>query len=123
MNIFIDQNGNSMVAIVDSSDIVIHDVQDALDLMASISYNNNGCNKIMINKSNITEDFFELKTGLAGDVLQKYANYNVKLAIVGEFAEYNSKSLKDFIYECNNGKQVFFLKDKQDALHALHSIN
>lgn len=123
MNIFIDQKGNSKVAIVDSSDIIIHDVQDALDLMASIYYNNNECYKIMINKSNITKDFFELKTGLAGEVLQKYVNYNVKLAIVGEFDEYNSKSLKDFIYECNNGKQVFFLKDKKDALHALHSIN
>jgi hypothetical protein len=111
MNIFIDQKGNSKVAIVDSSDIIIHDVQDALDLMASISYNNNGCYKIMINKSNITKDFFELKTRLAGDILQKYANYNVKLAIVGDFVEYNSKSLKDFIYECNNGKQVFFLKE------------
>lgn len=123
MNIFIDQKGNSKVAIVDSSDIIIHDVQDALDLMASIYYNNNECYKIMINKSNITKDFFELKTGLAGEVLQKYVNYNVKLAIVGDFDEYNSKSLKDFIYECNNGKQVFFLRDKKDALHALHSIN
>lgn len=122
MDINIDQNGDSKVAIADSADVIIHDVQDALDLMASISYNNNGCYKILINKSNITEDFFELKTGLAGDVLQKYANYKVKLAIVGDFDEYNSKSLKDFIYECNNGKQVFFLKDKQDALHALHSI-
>ncbi|NHN32652.1 DUF4180 domain-containing protein [Paenibacillus agricola] len=122
MNICIDQKGNSRVAIVDSSDIIIRDVQDALDLMASINYNNE-CYKIMINKSNVTKDFFELKTRLAGEVLQKYANYNVKLAIVGDFDEYNSKSLKDFIYECNNGKQVFFLKDKQDALHALHSIN
>lgn len=123
MNIFIDQKGNSKVAIVDGSDIIIHDVQDALDLMASIYYNNNECYKIMINKSNITKDFFELNTGLAGEVLQKYVNYNVKLAIVGDFDEYKSKSLKDFIYECNNGKQVFFLKDKKDALHALHSIN
>ncbi|URN93646.1 MAG: DUF4180 domain-containing protein [Candidatus Pristimantibacillus lignocellulolyticus] len=123
MNIIIDQIGNSKVAMVDSTDIIIHVVQDALDLMASISYNNNGCNKIMIYKSNITEDFFDLKTRIAGDVLQKYANYNVKLAIIGDFDEYNSKSLKDFIYECNNGKQVFFLKDKQDALYALHSIN
>jgi hypothetical protein len=122
VNIVIDQKGNSRVAIVDSSDIIIHDVQDALDLMASINYNNE-CYKIMINQSNITKDFFELKTRLAGDVLQKYVNYNVKLAIVGDFDEYNSKSLKDFIYECNNGKQVFFLKDKQDALNALHSIN
>ncbi|KIL40056.1 cytoplasmic protein [Gordoniibacillus kamchatkensis] len=121
MNIVIDQKDNSKVAIVESSDIVLSDVQGALDLMATINYSHD-CNKILIHKSNVTEDFFELKTGLAGEILQKYVNYNVKLAIVGDFEEYSSKSLKDFIYECNKGKQAFFVKDKQDALRALHSI-
>lgn len=120
MNISVDQKGNSKVAIVESPDIVIHDVQDALDLMASINYNND-CVKILLHKSNLTEDFFDLKTQLAGEILQKYVNYQVKLAIVGNYDAYNSKSLKDFIYECNKGKQVFFLSSKEDALQALHS--
>ncbi|MCR8631564.1 DUF4180 domain-containing protein [Paenibacillus radicis (ex Xue et al. 2023)] len=119
MNITIDQQGNSKVAIVESSDIIISDVQGALDLMASVRYNQE-CDKIMIEKSNVTKEFFELRTRLAGEILQKFVNYNVKFAIVGDFDEYNSKSLKDFIYECNNGNQIFFLKDRQDALDALH---
>ncbi|MFD0682801.1 MULTISPECIES: DUF4180 domain-containing protein [unclassified Paenibacillus] len=119
MNITIDQQGNSKVAIVESSDIIISDVQGALDLMASVRYNQD-CDKIMIEKSNVTAEFFELRTKLAGEILQKFVNYNVKIAIVGDFDEYNSKSLKDFIYECNNGNQIFFLKDRQDALDALH---
>jgi hypothetical protein len=121
MQVSIDQKGKSKVAIIESSEIEISDVQGALDLMASVKYTD-GCDKIMIKKSNITEDFFELRTRLAGEILQKYSNYNVKIAIVGDFDGYNSKSLKDFIYECNKGMQVFFLKDKQAALHALHSV-
>src|ERR1700738_2038000 len=104
MNITIDQKSDSKVAIVESSEILIHNVQDALDLMASVNYDYE-CYKIMIYQSSLTEEFFDLRTKLAGEILQKYVNYNVKLAIVGNFDGYNSKSLKDFIYECNKGNQ------------------
>lgn len=122
MEIEIDQKGNSKVAIIESTEIVISDVQGALDLMATVNYTD-GCHKLLIHKANITEEFFDLKTKLAGEILQKYTNYQVKIAIVGDFDGYESKSLKDFIYECNKGKQVFFLKDKQAALDALHNVN
>ncbi|TMV49083.1 DUF4180 domain-containing protein [Paenibacillus mesophilus] len=122
MKVTVDQKGESKVAVIESSDIVIRDVQEALDLMASVKYNDD-CHKILIHKSNLTEDFFELKTRLAGEILQKYTNYHVKIAIVGDFDGYDSKSLKDFIYECNKGKQVFFLKEKEDALRALHGVS
>lgn len=122
MNITIDQKNDSKVAIVECDEILIRDAQDALDLMASVKYNYE-CNKIIVNQSNLTEEFFELRTKLAGEILQKYVNYNVKLAIVGKFDGYDSKSLRDFIYECNKGKQVFFLEDKQEALQALHSLH
>ncbi|GAA4845291.1 DUF4180 domain-containing protein [Paenibacillus vulneris] len=121
MNIVIDQRGDSKVAVIESSDIVIGDVQDALDLMATVNYTEE-CHKILLNKVNITEDFFELRTKLAGEILQKYTNYQVKLAVVGDFEGYNSKSLRDFIYECNHGKQFFFVKDNEAGLEALHSV-
>ncbi|MGD0033824.1 DUF4180 domain-containing protein [Paenibacillus illinoisensis] len=122
MDIMIDQQGNSKVAIIESNDIVISEVQDALDLMASINYLNEAY-KLIIDKSNITEEFFDLKTKLAGEILQKYVNYQVKLAIIGDFDGYSSKSLKDFIYECNNGKHVFFVKTKEEALYILHGLD
>ncbi|MDD9270779.1 DUF4180 domain-containing protein [Paenibacillus sp. GCM10023248] len=120
MNITVDINGPSQVAIVESDDILIGDVQAALDLMASVRYTA-GCDKMLIHKNNIVEEFFDLKTKLAGDILQKYTNYQVKIAIVGDYDGYDSKSLKDFIYECNQGNSIFFLKDRQAALQALHS--
>lgn len=46
----------------------------------------------------------------------------MKLAIVGDFSIYSSKSLKDFIYEMNNGKDAFFLNSEEDAIDRLSNI-
>lgn len=122
MEIRVDQRNDSKVAVVVSEDMVIQNVQDALDLMVSVQYNE-GCDKIILKKEQIVDDFFELKTKLAGEILQKYTNYQVKLAIVGEFASCNSKSLNDFIYESNKGNSVWFLPTVVKALDALHQID
>ncbi|ATO50813.1 DUF4180 domain-containing protein [Brevibacillus laterosporus] len=122
MEIKVNQNGDSKVAIISSDSIIINNVNDALDVMANVRYNN-GCEKMLVRKEHLTEDFFNLRTGFAGEVLQKYTNYKMKIAIVGEFESYNSKSLNDFIYECNKGKQVFFKPTEEEALEALHGIN
>lgn len=40
--------------------------------------------------------------------------------IVGDFSIYTSKSLKDFIYECNKGKKIFFFtSDVEQAIKRL----
>jgi len=106
------------IAIIESENIVISGVNDALDLMATVRYDYN-INKIILKKENIIEDFFDLKTRLAGEILQKYANYRIKLAIVGDFSSYNSKSLNDFIYECNSGNQFCFVTDTEKAVEIL----
>ena len=115
----IDRKGDSNVAIIESDGIVIGGVQDALDVMASANYNEDS-QKLLIRKENIAEAFFDLRTKLAGEILQKYTNYRVKLAVVGDFSGYDSKSLRDFMYECNQGKQFFFAADQAAALEALH---
>lgn len=108
----------SEIAIVESPDVVIRDVQDALDLMATINYTH-GCTKAVLDKANIVEDFFRLRTGLAGEILQKFTNYHFVVAIFGDFTSYESKSLRDLMYECNQGQQVFFTPDRQSAIDRL----
>ena len=106
------------IAIVSANEILIADIQSALDFIATVKFEA-GCNRIIINKSAITEDFFNLKTRLAGDILQKFINYQVKLAIVGDFSVYENQSLRDFIYESNKGKDIFFLPNEQQAVEKL----
>lgn len=116
----INENGRD-IAVVSANGILITDVQSALDLMAAVRYEA-GCSRIVLDKSLIHEDFFDLKTKLAGEVLQKFINYKVKLAIVGDFSVYSSQSLKAFIYESNRGSDVFFLPDEKLAVEKLGVI-
>ncbi len=121
MKINIVKQNNIEIAVISSREILIKDVQSALDFMATVQYET-GCNRIILNKSAICEDFFHFSTKLAGDILQKYVNYHVKIAIIGDFSVYPSKSLKDFIYECNKGKDVFFLSDEKQAIEKLSLV-
>ena len=93
-------------------------VGDVLDLIAAASYPE-ASSGIVLYKESLPERFFDLKTGFAGEVLQKFSNYRVRLAVIGDFSQYTGKSLKDFIYESNKGKLVFFKKDLESALAAL----
>ena len=80
------------------------------------------CTNIVINKEAIIDDFFILSTRLAGEILQKFINYGVKVAIYGDFSKYTSKSLKDFIYESNNGRNIFFQTKCDQAINKLSMI-
>lgn len=109
------------IAVVDSA-LTLENVQDILDLLATVQYE---CEAqgIIVKKESLPECFFDLKSGFAGEVLQKFSNYRMKLAIVGDFSSYTSKSLKDFIYECNKGNLVFFKADLESAVTALTGRN
>lgn len=114
----IDQRNESKIALVAYTDVQMETVRDALDLIANVRFQ--GCEKMLLRKEQLSDEFFELKTKLAGEILQKFTNYKMKAAIVGEFHGYDSKSLRDFIYECNKGKQFLFKPTEAEALEALH---
>ncbi|WP_159888000.1 DUF4180 domain-containing protein [Paenibacillus puerhi] len=106
------------IARITSSELQITDVQSALDLIATVNYET-GCDRIILDKSAVCEDFFDLKTQLAGEILQKFINYRVKVALIGDFSVYSSKSFKDFMYEINQGRSIFFLSNEEEALDKL----
>ena len=108
---------DSIIAELNDEIFVISKTQDVLDLFGElIPYN---CTKIVIHESNIHPDFFILRNGIAGDILQKFSNYRLKVAFVGDFSKFTSKSLKDFIRESNKGKSVFFVENLDIALNKL----
>lgn len=100
-----------------SEDLVIQSAGDGLDLLGDLYYQ--GFHAIIWHEKNITPDFFDLKNGLAGEILQKFSNYRMRLSIVGDFARFESKSLRDFILESNKGKLVSFVGTIEEALAKL----
>lgn len=114
-------NNHSNIAVISSDAILISDVQSALDLIMTVKYET-GATKIVLDKSAVCEDFFILSSGLAGEILQKFINYQVKLAVVGNYSHYTSKPLRDFIYESNNGKDFFFVETMDEAVKKLAAV-
>jgi hypothetical protein len=112
----IDINGIYIAEIISDS-IEIKNAQDALNIMANCGYQ--GARKIIIKEKNMIPDFFDLKTGIAGEILQKFSNYNVQLAIIGDFSKYSSKSLKDFIFESNKLGRINFVDSLKEAKERL----
>ena len=118
MNIERVEKNSVSCAVVRSEEIVITDSQSALDLLMTAKYEA-GTENIIIDKKLIKEDFFILSSGMAGEILQKYINYGGRIAIYGDYSQYTSKPLHDFIYESNNGHDVFFVETEDEAVECL----
>lgn len=76
--------------------------------------------------SRLSPDFFVLKTGLAGATSQKFVNYRIGLAIIGDVtaAITASDALRDYVREANAGRAIWFTPDRaglQARLEALTS--
>jgi len=106
--------GDAAIAEIVSEKLIIQSAGDGADLVGNLYFQ--GFDKAIIHEKNIAPDFFDLKSGIAGEILQKFSNYRIKLAIVGEFQKYNSRSLRDFIYESNKGGHICFVQSVDEAL-------
>lgn len=115
---FIEANGVKIAEVV-SDGVAINTTQDALDLIANAWYQ--GASHVILHENSLRPAFFDLKTGMAGEILQKFTNYHMGLVIIGDFDKFESESLKAFIIECNRGRQIAFVSDKDAALTKITS--
>lgn len=104
------------VAEILSDQTIISTTEDGLDLLGNLYYQ--GFDRMIVHEVNISPEFFDLKTKIAGEILQKFSNYRMRLAIVGNF-DYPGNSLRDFIRESNQGRLVNFLPTLAEALDRL----
>ncbi|HXC56969.1 MAG TPA: DUF4180 domain-containing protein [Rhizomicrobium sp.] len=70
---------------------------------------------IVIPVARLGPGFLDLKTRLAGEVLQKFVNYDFRVVILGDVsaAMAASKALRDFVHETNRGTQVWFVASRE----------
>lgn len=109
------------IAEIIADKIIINSAADGLNLLGDVYYQGFDC--VIVYEKNITPDFFQLANGMAGEVLQKFSNYRVRLAIVGDFSAHPSKSLKQFIFESNKTGHINFVSSLNEALLKLSSAS
>ncbi len=96
--------------------------REAVDLIGEAL--GQGAEMILVPVERLEDDFFQLKTRLAGDIIQKFVTYRRRLVILGDISKYlaQSNALRDFVYETNRGTQVWFLKDLQELTDKIKQI-
>jgi hypothetical protein len=88
---------------------------DVLHLISTAMYHR--ADTVVIPAPRLPDDFFQLRTGLAGEILQKFVNYRLRLVVLGDISGpvAASTALRDLVTESNRGTQAWFLPD-HDAL-------
>jgi hypothetical protein len=105
---------NQAIAELSDHSFVIRNSEDAVELINMPE--SHDCHKFIIYEQNLTEDFFNLGSGVAGDILQKFSNYRLRLAVIGDFSKYKSKNLNDFFRESNKTGNIIFVKSIKEAI-------
>jgi hypothetical protein len=91
---------------------VLASVDDFVDLIGTAAWG--GAAWVAIPCERLTDSFFQLRTGLAGEVAQKFANYRLGLAVFGDITRFTdvSPTLRDLVRESNGGRQLWFVPDR-----------
>jgi hypothetical protein len=86
--------------------------RDAVDLIGEAQ----GSDLILIPAHRLDDDFFRLRTGVAGAFLQKFVTYGRRVAILGDISRYldESSAFRDFVVEANRGDHVWFVRTIED---------
>jgi len=92
--------------------LLIENEQDILDLIGLAGENDT--NLMLFHAGNFAPEFYDLKSGLAGTILQKFSNYQITAAIIGDFTNV-SQHFRELIGECNRGNQLRFFEDISQA--------
>jgi Domain of unknown function (DUF4180) len=87
---------------------------DAVDLIGKTFENR--ATLIVIPVECLDDEFFQLKTRIAGELIQKFVQYRRRLAIVGDISGFlaESSALRAFVAESNRGKDVWFVASLDD---------
>ena len=97
-------------------------VQEAVDLIAEAR--GVGASVVVVPINKLDPAFFELRTGFAGEVLQKFVNYGLRVVILGDATDRasGSSALRDFIRESNRGSSVWFVATRAELDKRLEDV-
>lgn len=70
---------------------------------------------LMLHEGNLSDNFFDLKTGLAGELLLKWSTYFMRVAAVISPERIGRGRFYEFVIETNRGRQFFVANDRQSA--------
>ncbi len=86
------------------------DILDVMGLFGEV-----GASLLLISDGALHPDFFDLSTGLAGEISLKLSTYRVKTAIVVDIESVPSQRFREWAAECNRGREIYFCTDRHEG--------
>jgi Domain of unknown function (DUF4180) len=82
------------------------------------------CEFVVIPVERLTDEFFQLKTRIAGQIAQKFVNYRIHLVVLGDISNHveRSNALAAFVKESNRGDHVWFVPSLGELQNRLSSF-
>ena len=102
------------------SEVPLTDEGAAVQLVVDAYYGHQA-EWIAFTPEQLGDEFFELRTGRAGAIAQKFVSYRMGLAVVGDISDRvaASKPLADWVRESNRGRNLLFAKDLEELQELL----
>lgn len=93
--------------------------RDCADLVGEAAFA--GADVLAVAVARLDPRFFQLASGLAGELAQKAVNYRLRLAVVGDIAAHLQRSgaLRDWVRECAGGRELLFVADADELARRL----
>lgn len=113
MNYKVMENGTKKYIELISSQTPLNTEQDAVDLVALCREHD--LDFLMLHGKALSEDFFNLRTGVAGRMMQKFITYSVKTAVVIPDTSVNKGRFKEMVTESNRSNQFGVFASREDA--------
>jgi len=107
------EKNNSRYIECDSAEAPLRSEQDALDLIGACFENETSL--VILHAGMLSDDFLNLRTGLAGQILQKLINYHIKAAAVIAHGPEIQGRFKELLAESNKGNDFRVFGSTADA--------
>ena len=81
-----------------------------------------GAESILLDEANLPQEFYDLSSGLLGELLHKTSTYRIPVALVVNDPERYSANFQSFLLEANQGNSIRSFVSREDAIQWLETI-
>lgn len=103
--------GDTGVIVASESGIHIGSVADISDAISACF----GKKGLILTEDDLSAEFFDLSSRLAGELFQKFVNYNTRLAIIVPDAGRHGERFSELAYEHRSHNMIRFFASRDEA--------
>jgi hypothetical protein len=104
-------NPEARVVIASEVNVRILSIRDVSDVLGAVY----GADGLLLTESDLSPEFFDLRSGIAGELFQKFTNYKIHLALVVKSLEVYGERFNELAFEHRNHKLIRFFNDVETA--------